>query len=60
MTGASLLLDAVAILGVWTAVSVLSVPLVVQFLRVQARLNAQRTSELRREAWVEAAGQAMR
>jgi hypothetical protein len=61
MTGvASLLLDAAAILGVWTAASVLSVPLLVQCLRLQARVNARRTCELRREEWGEAAGQATR
>jgi hypothetical protein len=61
MTGvASLLLDAATILGVWTAASVLSVPLVVQCLRMQARCNARRACELRREAWGEAVGQTTR
>lgn len=61
MTGvASLFLDAAAILGVWTAASVLTAPLVVQCLRLQARANARRTGELRRQGWAEAAGQALR
>jgi 1,4-dihydroxy-2-naphthoate octaprenyltransferase len=61
MTGvASVLLTAATILGIWSALSVLAVPVLVQCLRTQARQNSRRVSELYREAWGEASGQLTR
>jgi hypothetical protein len=39
------------ILGVWCAVSVLSVPLLVLCVRTQERANARLTCRMRRQDW---------
>jgi hypothetical protein len=57
MTGVmSSLLTAATILGVWTAASLLSVPVLVMFMRSRSRLNAVQGLELQRQGWVDALG----
>ena len=54
MTGvASALFTVASILGIWTAVSLVSTPVLVLCLRSQARVNARSTGQVRREAWSE-------
>lgn len=47
----SALLGLATILGVWCALSVLSVPILVLAVRSQGRANARRAAALRRDAW---------
>lgn len=61
MTGVmSSLLTAATILGVWTVASLLSVPVLVMFMRSCSRLNTVQGLELRRQGWAEALGPAAR
>lgn len=50
---ASALASLATILGVWSAASLLSVPVLVLCVRTQARANARLTRRLRRGAWTD-------
>jgi hypothetical protein len=48
----SLLVTLASVLGIWTAVSFASAPVLVWSMRSQARANARRTAAARRADWI--------
>jgi hypothetical protein len=52
---ASVFVTVASILGAWTMASLFATPVLVLWLRSRTRVNARRSAELRRSAWMAAA-----